>query len=127
MIKLCTLLICLYLPLNAFANNITLNIRDGQVRDVLGSIAALSGKSIVADSSVQGTITLDLKDVPFDTALRIITSAKGLSYRLTDGVVLVGSAAGQNLTIQPALLNLTTPKLKKSNRRLHRSSAQAAK
>ena len=94
MIKLCTLLICLCLPLNAFANNITLNMRDGQVRDVLGSIAALSGKSIVADSSVQGTITLDLKDVPFDTAIRIITSAKGLSYRLTDGVVLVGSAAG---------------------------------
>lgn len=94
MIKLCTLLICLCLPLNAFANNITLNVRDGQVRDVLGSIAALSGKSIVADSSVQGTITLDLKDVPFYTALRIITSAKGLSYRLTDGVVLVGSAAG---------------------------------
>ena len=94
MIKLCTLLFCLCLPLNAFANNITLNVRDGQVRDVLGSIAALSSKSIVADSSVQGTITLDLKDVPFDTALRIITSAKGLSYRLTDGVVLVGSAAG---------------------------------
>ena len=94
MIKFCTLLICLCLPLNAFANKITLNVRDSQVRDVLGSIAALSGKSIVADSSVQGTITLDLKDVPFDTALRIITSAKGLSYRLTDGVVLVGSAAG---------------------------------
>ena len=94
MIKLCTLLICLCLPLTAFANNITLNVRDGQVRDVLSSIAALSGKSIVADSSVHGTITLDLKDVPFDTALRIITSAKGLSYRLTDGVVLVGSAAG---------------------------------
>ena len=94
MIKLCTMLICLCLPLNAFANNISLNVRDGQVRDVLGSIAALSGKSIVTDSSVQGTITLDLKDVPFDTALRIITSAKGLSYRLTDGVILVGSAAG---------------------------------
>ena len=54
---------------------------------------ALSGKSIVADSSVQGTITLDLKKVPFDTALRIITSAKGLNYRLTDGVILVGSSA----------------------------------
>lgn len=82
------------LPLTAAAAGITLNVRDGQVRDVLGSISALSGKSIVADSSVQGTITLDLKDVPFDTALRIVTAAKGLSYRLTGDVVLVGSTAG---------------------------------
>ena len=78
----------------AYANGITLNVRDGQVRDVLASVAALSGKSIVADSSVQGTVTLNLKDVPFDTALRIITAAKGLSYRLTGDVILVGSAAG---------------------------------
>ena len=78
----------------AYANGITLNVRDGQVRDVIASVAALSGKSIVADSSVQGTVTLNLKDVPFDTALRIITAAKGLSYRLTGDVILVGSAAG---------------------------------
>lgn len=77
-----------------YANGITLNVRDGHVRDVLASVAALSGKSIVADSSVQGTVTLNLKDVPFDTALRIITAAKGLSYRLTGDVILVGSAAG---------------------------------
>lgn len=97
----------------AYANGITLNVRDGQVRDVLASVAALSGKSIVADSSVQGTVTLNLKDVPFDTALRIITAAKGLSYRLTGDVILVGSAAGmENLTIRPVLLNLTMPKRK---------------
>ncbi len=93
MFKLCTLIMLLLLPLPAAANNITLNVRDGQVRDVLGSIAELSGKSIVADSSVQGTITLNLKEVPFDTALRIVTAAKGLSYRLTEDVVLIGSAA----------------------------------
>lgn len=85
---------CLLMLPNIASAGITLSVRDGQVRDVLGSIAALSGKSIVADSSVQGTVTLDLKDVPFDTALRIITAAKGLSYRLTGDVVLVGSAAG---------------------------------
>lgn len=95
MIKLLTILaVLLCLPVTALAGSITLNVRDGQVRDVLGSIAALSGKSIVADSSVQGTVTLDLKDVPFDTALRIVTAAKGLSYRLTGDVILVGSAAG---------------------------------
>ena len=94
--KICAALALLLaaLPLTAAAAGITLNVRDGQVRDVLGSISALSGKSIVADSSVQGTITLDLKDVPFDTALRIVTAAKGLSYRLTGDVVLVGSTAG---------------------------------
>ena len=90
---LLTALLAAVSPL-VYANGITLNVRDGQVRDVLASVAALSGKSIVADSSVQGTVTLNLKDVPFDTALRIITAAKGLSYRLTGDVILVGSAAG---------------------------------
>lgn len=95
MIKLLAILaVLLYLPATSLASNITLNVRDGQIRDVLGSIATLSGKSIVADSSVQGTLTLDLKDVPFDTALRMVTAAKGLSYRLTGNVILVGSAAG---------------------------------
>lgn len=90
---LLTALLAAVSPL-VYANGITLNVRDGQVRDVLASVAALSGKSIVADSSVQGTVTLNLKDVPFETALRIITAAKGLSYRLTGDVILVGSAAG---------------------------------
>lgn len=90
---LLTALLAAVSPL-VYANGITLNVRDGQVRDVLASVAALSGKSIVADSSVQGTVTLNLKDVPFDTALRIITAAKGLSYRLTGDVILVASAAG---------------------------------
>lgn len=91
----CAFITILYLcvPLTAHAGGITLNIRDGQVRDVLSSVAALSGKSLVADSSVQGTVTLNLKDVPLETALRIITAAKGLSYRITDGVILTGSAA----------------------------------
>lgn len=93
MLKLCTLILLLLFPFTAAANNITLNVRDGNIRDVLGSIAALSNKSIVADSSVQGTITLNLKEVPFETALRIVTAAKGLSYRLTENVVLIGSAA----------------------------------
>ena len=74
---LLTALLAAVSPL-VYANGITLNVRDGQVRDVLASVAALSGKSIVAD----------------DTALRIITAAKGLSYRLTGDVILVGSAAG---------------------------------
>ena len=55
----------------AYANGITLNVRDGQVRDVLASVAALSGKSIVADSSVQARLRLTLKTCHFDTALRI--------------------------------------------------------
>lgn len=91
--KLTALLLCaaLALPTHACADGITLNVRDGQLRDVLASVAALSGKSIVADSSVQGTVSMDLQDVPFDTALRLITAAKGLSCRIVDGVVLVGA------------------------------------
>ena len=42
---LLTALLAAVSPL-VYANGITLNVRDGQVRDVLASVAALSGKSM---------------------------------------------------------------------------------
>ena len=62
------------------APNVTLNVHDGEVRDVLTAISALSDASIVTDESVKGKITIALDNVPFNTAIKLITSAKGLAY-----------------------------------------------
>lgn len=78
------------------APNVTLNVHDGEVRDVLTAISALSDASIVTDESVLGKITIALDNVPFDTAIKLITSAKGLAYRVVDGVILVSTQENLN-------------------------------
>ena len=78
------------------APNVTLNVHDGEVRDVLTAISALSDASIVTDESVRGRITIALDNVPFNTAIKLITSAKGLAYRVVDGVILVSTQENLN-------------------------------
>ena len=60
------------------------------------AISALSDASIVTDESVRGKITIALDNVPFDTAIKLITSAKGLAYRVVDGVILVSTQENLN-------------------------------
>ena len=74
------------------AANVSLTIKDGDVRDVLAALSSLSGQSIVTDDAVKGTISIDLTDVPFDTALDIVTRSKGLTYRSMNNVIVVSTA-----------------------------------
>lgn len=78
------------------AQNVTLNVHNGDVRDVLTAVSSISNASIVTDDSVKGNISIVLDDVPFDTAIKLITSAKGLAYRFVDGVVLVSTQENLN-------------------------------
>lgn len=72
--------------------NVSLSIKDGNVQDVLAALSTISGKSIVTDNSVTGIISIDLNDVPFDTALDLITRSKGLSYKTINNVIVVSTA-----------------------------------
>lgn len=74
------------------AANISLSIKDGDIRDVLSAISTISGKSIITDDTVKGTISIDLSDVPFDTALDLVTRSKGLSYKSMNNVIVVSTA-----------------------------------
>ncbi|MCH3915635.1 MAG: secretin and TonB N-terminal domain-containing protein [Acidaminococcaceae bacterium] len=88
-----SLSLALLLGFNSIAlANISLSIKDGDIKDVLSAISSISGKSIVTDDSVKGTISIDLNDVPFDTALDIVTRSKGLSYKTTNNVIVVSTA-----------------------------------
>jgi len=57
---------------------ISFNFQDIEVRAVLGLIAEFRGVNIIATDGVSGTVTLRLKNVPWDQALDIILEAKGL-------------------------------------------------
>jgi len=68
---------------------LSLNFQSIEVRAVLQLIADFTGLNIVASDSVTGTITLRLKNVPWDQALDIILDSRGLGMRKTGNVVLV--------------------------------------
>lgn len=73
---------------------VSLTIYNGSVQDVLDALSSISGRSIVTDGDIKGTLNIDVRDVDFDTAMRIICQSKGLAYREIDGVVVV--TAGGN-------------------------------
>lgn len=72
---------------------ISLNFQDIQVRAVLQLLADINGKNLVASDSVGGNVTLRLEDVPWDQALDIILSTRGLGKREEGNVMWVAPAA----------------------------------
>ena len=73
------------------ADNVTMSIKDGEIRDVLTALSNLGEQSIVTDETVKGKISIAFENVPFDTALDLVTRTKGLAYRNVHGVIVVSS------------------------------------
>ncbi|AFL74768.1 type IV pilus secretin PilQ [Thiocystis violascens] len=70
-------------------NRLSLNFQDIEVRAVLQVLADFTDRNLVASDSVQGNITLRLKNVPWDQALDIILKTKGLTMREHGNVIMV--------------------------------------
>ncbi|WP_051907322.1 type IV pilus secretin PilQ family protein [Modicisalibacter zincidurans] len=71
---------------------ITLNFQDIQVREVLSIIGEFTGLNVVASDSVQGSVTLNLQDVPWDQALDLVLKSRGLASRQSGNVLVVAPA-----------------------------------
>ena len=70
-------------------NKISLDFQDIEVRRVLQLLADFTGINMVAADTVQGNITLRLKDVPWDQALDIILKTKNLDKRRNGNVIWI--------------------------------------
>ena len=68
---------------------ISLDFQDIEVRRVLQLLADFTGINMVAADTVQGNITLRLKDVPWDQALDIILKSKNLDKRRNGNVIWI--------------------------------------
>ena len=68
---------------------LSLNFQNVDVRAVLQVIADFTNLNIIASDTVVGSLTLRLKDVPWDQALDIILQATGLDKRKTGNVIFV--------------------------------------
>lgn len=71
---------------------LSLNFQNIEVRSVLRVIADFTGLNIVTSDTVTGSLTLILKDVPWDQALEIVLQSKGLDKRKNGNVILVAPA-----------------------------------
>jgi len=72
---------------------LTLNFQDIETRAVLQLLAETSGRNIVVSDTVQGNVTLRLRNVPWDQALDIVMTTKGLDMRQNGNVIIVAPAA----------------------------------
>lgn len=71
---------------------VTLNFQDIETRAVLQVLAEISGRNIVVSDTVGGSLTLRLKNVPWDQALDIVMTTRGLDMRENGNVIIVAPA-----------------------------------
>lgn len=74
---------------NYTGKKISLDFQDIEVRRVLQLLADFTNINMVTADSVQGNITLHLKDVPWDQALDIILKTKNLDKRRNGNVIWI--------------------------------------
>jgi len=72
---------------------ITVTYQDADIRDVIAAFAAFSGRTIVVGKDVAGTITAEIKNQPWDVALRAILQGQGLAAGedAVSGIITVDS------------------------------------
>jgi type IV pilus assembly protein PilQ len=66
---------------------VSLDFQGADLRAVLRTFAEVSGLNLVIDPAVQGTVDVQLRDVPWDQALDIILRANKLGY-IVDGTIV---------------------------------------
>ncbi|MBW7956810.1 MAG: type IV pilus secretin PilQ [Deltaproteobacteria bacterium] len=71
---------------------VNLDMMDANIADVLRLLAEVSGMNIIASDDVKGTISLRLKNVPWDQAFDIIMKSKGLDSVQEGNVIRVAPA-----------------------------------
>jgi type IV pilus assembly protein PilQ len=70
-------------------DRLSLNFQNVDVRALLQVIADFTNLNIVTSDSVAGSLTLRLKDVPWDQALDIVLQSKALDMRKSGNVILI--------------------------------------
>ena len=83
---------------------LSLNFQNVDVRALLQVMADFTNLNIVTSDTVQGKLTLRLKDVPWDQALDIIMQSRGLDMRKNGNVVMIAPreelATKEKLTLE---------------------------
>ena len=68
---------------------ISLELKDADLKDFFRLIGGISGLNIVLDPDVEGSLTLFLKEVPWDQALEVVLENQGMGRHLSGNVLRI--------------------------------------
>lgn len=71
---------------------------DSDLRESIKEVSLQTGVPLICDSIVSGIITMDLKDVPLEKALKMMLSGGGFTFRKIDDYYLIGLPDPKNPT-----------------------------
>jgi TonB-linked SusC/RagA family outer membrane protein len=97
----------LYIPVTSIAQTVTLSVKDTPMKLVLKEIHNQTGLNILVDEAIIekiGKVTLDVKNVSVNEALRICIKSEDLSYSIVDGTLIIRKVQ----SFQPANKNPRT-------------------
>jgi type IV pilus assembly protein PilQ len=78
--------------LQSQARRISITWEDAPIQDVLATFAEYSGRTIVRGKAVTGTVSAEIKDQPWDVAMKAILDAHGLAAtEENSGIIVVDS------------------------------------
>lgn len=86
---------------------VNLSLRDADIKQVLRMFADQAGMNIIFSSSVEGTVTMDLVDIPLEEALNLVIKTNGLFYDIQANTLVVSnkdeamSVASKGMTLIP--------------------------
>ena len=68
---------------------ISLDLKDAEIKNVLDTFGKLTGLKVQYSPTLQGKVTLKVKDMPWDEAFDIILRQNSLTYQLTGDVIII--------------------------------------
>lgn len=86
---------------------VNLSLRDADIKQVLRMFADQAGMNIIFSSSVDGTVTMDLVDIPLEEALNLVIKTNGLFYDIQANTLVISnkdeamSVASKGMTLIP--------------------------
>ena len=74
---------------NYTGRRVDFNVKDIDIRNLLAAVSDISKKNIIVADDVKGTVTIKLRNVPWDQALDIILKSKGLGKEEVGNIIRV--------------------------------------
>lgn len=94
-----------------FGEPISLSLKDADLVEVLRSFAELGDFNLILQPGIRGTVTVELKDVPWDQALAQILKINGLGMEITGGKVRIGRGLAHRAAPTPSTQAMVTVRL----------------
>ncbi len=89
-----------------FGEPIDLSLKDADLVDVLRSFAEIGRFNLIVQPGVEGTVTVELKQVPWDQALEAILKINGLGMEITGGKINVAPRGGRAQAVSFELITV---------------------